>query len=198
MPAPTAITAIDVLNAYANGVFPMARSRRARTVGWVDPEYRGIIPLETFHTPKSLQKFVHKNPFTVTVNKNFAGMIQLCAEARAETWINTQIEKWMLELHQLGFAHSVECWAASGELAGGLYGVALRGAFFGESMASRQSGASKVALVHLVERLKQRGYKLLDTQFTNPHLLQFGCIEIPRDVYQSKLSEALSVDCSFV
>lgn len=187
----TDITAEQLLTAYANGYFPMAESREASELRWYHPEQRGIIPLEAFHVPKSLAKFLRKNPFTFTTDRAFPEVIRACADTERDgTWINDDIIALYCELHERGFAHSVECWKDD-LLVGGLYGVALQGAFFGESMFSRASNASKAALVHLVELLKKAGYALLDTQFTNDHLQQFGVIEIPREEYMERLEIAL-------
>ena len=209
------ITTEDLLNAYAQGYFPMAQSREDSELLWFYPEERGVIPLDGFHLPKSLQKFLRKHPFTVTLNHDFAGVIHGCATARDDTWINPEIEKLYTELHQRGHAHSVECWlplmGASPQrfaaprfaprlarlenytLVGGLYGVSLGGAFFGESMFSREKGASKVALAALVEMLNAAGYTLLDTQYVNDHLLQFGVQGIPRREYLLRLQAALKI-----
>lgn len=195
------ITPQDLLNAYCAGIFPMAESADDERVFWMDPEKRGVIPLDQFHVSASLQKTVKKQPFRVTINTAFDQVIEACAAqtpVRGETWINPIIMRWYKELHRLGFAHSVECWKGD-HLAGGLYGISIHAAFFGESMFSRYTDASKIALVHLVERLKMRGFTLLDCQFVNPHLVQFGCIEISRDAYHSALEGALSrSDVSFV
>lgn len=187
------LTAEQLLRAYAIGVFPMARDRGDPRVYWVDPDERGILPLDGFHMPRSLRKQVRQGRFTITCDKAFKDILSLCGEAapdRPETWINDVIFDLFLELHAMGLAHSVEVWS-DGVLAGGLYGLALGGAFFGESMVSRATGASKVALVHLVARLKLGGFTLLDTQFVTEHLAQFGAIEIPRGEYQGLLAEAL-------
>ncbi|MDE3060063.1 MAG: leucyl/phenylalanyl-tRNA--protein transferase [Pseudomonadota bacterium] len=189
---PEEITAELLLAAYASGYFPMAESRNGMELHWFYPESRGIIPLDGFHVPRSLARLIRKNPFQVTVDKAFPEVIRACAE-REETWINDTIIRLYCELHEKGYAHSVECWKDDA-LAGGLYGVALGGAFFGESMFSRASGASKIALVHLVQWLKRSGYRLLDTQFTNDHLQQFGVIEIPREEYLLRLKEALRLN----
>ena len=181
-----------LLNAYASGYFPMADNHNTLEIHWFYPEQRGIIPLETFHVPQSLAKFIRKNPFEITTDTVFPEVIQSCAEREDGTWINDTILKLYCQLHEKGFAHSVECWR-NGKLAGGLYGVALGGAFFGESMFSRETNASKAALVHLVQLLKSNGYHLLDTQYVNDHLKQFGVIEIPRDDYLQRLKEALAV-----
>ncbi|MEX0922958.1 MAG: leucyl/phenylalanyl-tRNA--protein transferase [Rhodovibrionaceae bacterium] len=186
-----------LLRAYAVGIFPMAESRQDREIHWIDPELRGVIPLERFHIPKKLRRRVLRGDFHVTCNQAFPDVIQACAEAqpdRPETWINPTIELLYTELHGMGFAHSVECWSDSEEgpqLAGGLYGVSLGAAFFGESMFTRATDASKVALVHLVLRLINSGFRLLDTQFTTPHLRQFGAIDVPREAYKAQLSKAL-------
>ncbi len=184
-----------LLAAYANGYFPMADTKDSPILQWMYPEMRGILPLDTFHIPKSLAKFIKKSPFVITTNTAFPQVIRACAdvtEVRKETWINEQIIKLYCELWENGYAHSVECWQGS-ELVGGLYGVAIGGAFFGESMFSKTSNASKVALVHLVELLKNAGYTLLDAQFTNEHLKQFRIIEIPRNNYLKKLAQAISI-----
>jgi leucyl/phenylalanyl-tRNA---protein transferase len=190
-----ALTPEFLLSAYANGFFPMAESRNAEELRWYHPEMRGIIPLDKFHIPASMAKFLKKNPFEVTRDKAFRGVITACA-ARQETWINNQIIDLYCTLHDMGFAHSVECWKkAQGalELVGGLYGVALGGAFFGESMFSTETNASKVALAHLVQHLKDNGFTLLDTQYVNDHLKQFGVIEITRDDYLERLQRALTI-----
>lgn len=185
------ITPQILLQAYANGYFPMADSKDSKELGWYFPELRGIIPLDEFHIPKSFAKFLKQNPFTITTDKAFRAVMQGCAD-RDETWINDAIIDLYCELHAKGFAHSVECWE-NGALVGGLYGVALGGAFFGESMFSKASGASKVALVHLVQLLKKSGYTLLDTQYVNDYLKQFGCVEISKKDYLSRLEQALRI-----
>ncbi len=189
----TELTPELLLRAYAVGIFPMADSRASRHLYWLDPEWRGIIPLDAFHAPRRLRRTVRRKPFEVRVDSAFRQVIAICAErreGRQESWINVDIERLYTALHELGVAHSVECWSA-GELVGGLYGVALGGAFFGESMFSRTTDASKVALVHLVARLRLGGFTLLDTQFTTRHLQQFGAIEIPRAEYRQRLAAAL-------
>jgi leucyl/phenylalanyl-tRNA---protein transferase len=184
------ITPELLLNAYASGYFPMAESRDGSQINWYYPEERGIIPLDTFHIPASLEKFLKRDPFTYTTNQCFGEVIRSCAHRNDGTWINDTIIDAYCKLHELGFAHSVECWKDK-NLVGGLYGVALGGAFFGESMFTRESNASKAALVHLVGLLNQAGYTLLDTQFVNDHLKQFGVVEIPRAEYLKKLGAAL-------
>ena len=182
-----------LLKAYASGVFPMAESASDPEVFWVRPEKRGVIPLDTFHIPRSLRKVIRQGRFEVTANRDFEAVIDACAEERDErrsTWINAPIREAYVELHRRGHCHSVEAWR-EGKLAGGLYGVSLGSAFFGESMFSRETDASKVCLVHLVERLRQRGFMLLDTQFTTEHLLRFGAIDVPRRKYERLLEAAL-------
>jgi len=171
----------------------MAESRDDPELFWVDPEMRGIIPLDEFHVPRRLKKTVRRNIYDVRFDTAFDEVIRACAEAKAgrqETWINDEIIDLYTKLHHMGHTHSVECWR-DGKLVGGLYGISLKGAFFGESMFSRQTDASKVALVHLVARLHLGGYKLLDTQFVTEHLTQFGAIEIPRPDYHTILDHAL-------
>jgi leucyl/phenylalanyl-tRNA--protein transferase len=177
----------------------MAESRRDHEIHWIDPEVRGVIPLADFHVPRRLRRTVRKGVFRVTADSAFRRVIAACAEpsdTRPDTWINPTIERLYRDLHALGFGHSVECWQ-DGALVGGLYGVALGGAFFGESMFSRVSDASKVALVHLVARLELGGFKLLDTQFTTPHLNQFGAVDIRRDQYRHLLSDAVPTAAEF-
>lgn len=189
------ITPELLLQAYASGYFPMAESRDAGELHWFYPERRGILPLEAFHTPRSLHKLLRKHPFILRKNTAFGQVIRACAAQRPErpeSWINGEIIALYTQLHAMGYAHSVECWREE-QLVGGLYGVALGGAFFGESMFSHESGASKIALVHLVQRLKQAGYVLLDAQYSNPHLVQFGVQEIPRKEYLIVLRNALKV-----
>ena len=178
-----------LLQGYATGIFPMADSRNADELFWVEPRNRAIIPLDRFHASHSLLKTVRKGDFTVTRDKAFAEVIRACAE-REETWINSQIEESFITLHRLGHAHSVECWQED-ELVGGLYGVSLGAAFFGESMFSRRTDASKVALAWLVARLKVGGYRLLDCQFMTDHLRSLGAVEIPQEDYLALLASAV-------
>ncbi len=191
------ITPELLLRAYRAGLFPMAESRRGDRLYWLDPEMRGVIPLDGFHLPKRLLRTVLAGGFSVTSNRAFGAVVAGCAEpaeGREETWINPEIERLFGALHGMGQAHSVEVWQGApedGRLAGGLYGVALGGAFFGESMFSRTRDASKVALVHLVARLRLFGFRLLDAQFQTTHLAQFGCREVPRTHYKALLSEAV-------
>jgi leucyl/phenylalanyl-tRNA--protein transferase len=179
-----------LLRAYAIGVFPMSDSRDAEDVFWVEPRRRAIIPIEAFRLSRSLRKIVRSGSFSVTCNTAFAEVVRRCAE-REETWINGQIEASYNLLHARGHAHSIECWQ-SGELAGGLYGVTLGAAFFGESMFSARKDASKVALAWLVARLKVGGYRLLDCQFMTEHLRSLGAVEIDQQDYVGLLSAALS------
>ena len=188
------LTAQLVLRAYCAGVFPMAQ-RRNGPIAWYAPDPRAIFPLDSVHVPRSLRRTIASGVFDVRVNTDFAAVIRACAE-RDETWISDDIERVYTELHQYGYAHSVESWR-DGELAGGLYGVAVGGAFFGESMFSRVTDASKVALVALVERLREREFVLLDTQWVTPHLARFGAIEIPRAAYERRLAAALQLDRRF-
>lgn len=178
-----------VLRACAAGIFPMAEGRDDPGVFWVDPRLRGVLPMDRFHVPKSLRKTLRRRVFEVTANKAFEAVIAACAR-RPETWINRAIERVYTELHHKGFAHSVECWK-DGKLVGGLYGIGLGAAFFGESMFSTLTDASKVALVHLVARLRLGRFRLLDTQFVTDHLRQFGADEIPCRHYLEKLENAI-------
>ncbi|MFM5915530.1 MAG: leucyl/phenylalanyl-tRNA--protein transferase [Chakrabartia godavariana] len=183
-----------LLKAYAIGVFPMADDRDAPDIYWVEPRKRGILPLDGFHVSRSLRKTLRSDRFQTTFNHAFADVLAACAaptDGRPGTWINRQIETAVLRLHALGHAHSVETWF-EGRLVGGLYGVSLGRAFFGESMFSRMTDASKVALAHLVARLRAGGFRLLDCQFQTPHLQSMGAIEISRADYSVALSAALS------
>ena len=188
-----------LLRAYASGVFPMAESADDPEVFWVRPEMRGIIPLDGFHVPRSLAKILRQGRFDIRFDTDFAGVIDGCAEAREgrpSTWINQPIREAYGELFARGYCHTVEAWRG-GRLVGGLYGVTLGLAFFGESMFSRETDASKVCLVHLVQRLKERGFALLDTQFTTEHLKRFGAIDVPRNRYEKLLEEALEGTATF-
>ncbi len=175
------------------GVFPMAMENG--TIEWFSPEPRGILPLRSFHVPHALQRTLRKRIFEIRIDTRFREVIQTCAK-RADTWINREIVESYARLHEIGHAHSVEAWA-DGKLAGGLYGVSLGGAFFGESMFHRVTDASKVALCGLVERLRARKFVLLDTQWLTPHLVQFGGIEIPRNQYLHLLGRALQLSRDF-
>jgi leucyl/phenylalanyl-tRNA---protein transferase len=195
-----AITPEILLRAYAAGMFPMAESADDPDVFWVQPRTRGVIPLDHFHVSRSLAKTVRQKPFDIRVNTAFDQVMEHCAEAtdtRPSTWINPLILSLYKELHRMGYTHSVEAWEGE-ELVGGLYGVSLGSAFFGESMFSRRTDASKICLVHLVERLRERKFSLLDTQFTTDHLKTFGAIDIPRKDYERLLEEAMkSPDLEF-
>jgi leucyl/phenylalanyl-tRNA--protein transferase len=189
----TEITPDLMLRAYRAGLFPMAEARGSARLYWLDPEMRGVLPLDGFHLPRRLARTVLGGGFSVTCDRDFRATIGLCAApapGREETWINTQIEALFTALHEMGHAHSIEVWQG-GAMVGGLYGVTLGGVFFGESMFSRARDASKVALVHLVARLRLMGFSLLDTQFITGHLAQFGTMEIPRAVYKARLAQAV-------
>lgn len=191
----SALDPAALLYGYANGVFPMAESKNDANVFWVKPKMRGILPLESLHISHSMRRFLKKNPFEIRFDCNFEATVRACAD-REETWINKTIFDAYVTLFQNKCAHSVECYE-NGELAGGLYGVSLKSAFFGESMFSRRTNASKTALFHLVERLKNGGFTLLDTQFLTPHLASMGGVEIPQEDYLILLRAALRKDASF-
>jgi len=185
----------ELLDCYATGVFPMGEARDDPRVFLVEPEERGVIPLDGFHIPTRLRRTVRSEPFVVRADTAFEAVLDACAApqpGREDTWINGPIRRLYLALHAMGHAHSLECWR-DGRLVGGLYGVTLGGAFFGESMFSRERDASKVALVHLVARLKQGGWRLLDAQFQTEHLSQFGTVETPQADYLKLLAKALKV-----
>lgn len=184
----------DVLiRAYCNGIFPMAEDGR---ILWFAPEMRGLIPLDgRFHVPRRLRSYMRKRPFELRVDTDFEGMMRGCAE-RESTWIDERIIETYVALHKLGVAHSIECWDADG-LQGGLYGVALGGVFFGESMFSRKANASKVALAVTVAILRRSGFVLFDTQWITGHLSQFGAYELPRDAYHDQLAAALEIRAQF-
>lgn len=189
------ITPELIVRAYRAGIFPMAESAEDEDIFWVSPELRGIIPLDGFHCSASLRKAMRKSDFTVTVDTDFQAVIEGCAtvgDDRASTWINGTIRAVYGQLFRRGVAHTVEVWDGA-ELVGGLYGLAIGGAFFGESMFHRRTNASKMAMAHLVERLNAGGFVLLDTQFVTPHLASLGGIEIPREAYEERLAEALLV-----
>lgn len=195
----TSITPQILLRAYAAGVFPMAESADDPALYWVEPDERGVIPLDTFHVSRSLRKRVRHQTYDIRIDTAFDSVIRECAaqsETRKETWINKRIVTLYSQLHKMGCAHSVESWQ-NGELVGGLYGIRIGAAFFGESMFSRATDASKVALVHLVARLKFGGFKLLDAQFVNSHLLQFGTQAVRKKHYQELLEPALNGEASF-
>jgi leucyl/phenylalanyl-tRNA--protein transferase len=183
-----------LLKAYANGIFPMARSADAAAVEWIDPEHRGVIPLDPPCIPRRLRRTVRSTPFVVTTDLAFEAVMRACAapsEGRMGTWINAPILEAYCQLHRIGHAHSIEVWR-DGALVGGLYGVKIGAAFFGESMFSRVRDASKIAMTHLIARLRRGGFRLLDAQFVTEHLRQFGADEIPRDAYLDRLDTAIA------
>lgn len=184
----------NLLAAYAQGVFPMADE--AGRIHWYSPVWRGILPLGEFHVPRTLRQVWRQRRFEIAINRDFPAVIRACADRPEGTWISREIIAAYTRLHELGFAHSVEAYR-DGALVGGLYGVALRGAFFGESMFHRAPNASKVALVALVERLRERGFLLLDVQYVTPHLRQFGAVAIPRRQYLHCLRQALERPACF-
>jgi leucyl/phenylalanyl-tRNA--protein transferase len=187
-------TVDDLIACYRRGVFPMAEARHDDAIYLVDPDERGVIPLDAFHTPRRLARTIRAGRFQVRIDSAFAEVIDLCARpgpGRTETWISGPIQDLYQELFVRGLAHSVECWL-DGRLVGGLYGVSIGAAFFGESMFSLERDASKVALVHLVARLKAGGYRLLDAQFLTPHLAQFGTLDVSRSGYHKRLGRALA------
>jgi len=194
------IPAEVLVSAYASGWFPMAVDEG--DIRWYSPDPRGIIPIDHFHMPRRLQRVIRRGDFRIEIDRDFESVIRACAEANRDaqdpgTWIDDEIQRSYCALHQAGLAHSVEAWQDD-RLVGGLYGVALQGAFFGESMFHTVTDASKVALAALVERLVSRGYRLLDIQWVTNHLEQFGAIEVPRRTYLRLLQEALQADCEFV
>ena len=189
------LTADILLRAYSIGVFPMAESRDAKDLFWVEPQERGVFPLDRLIVSRSLAKTVRSDRYRVVADRAFEEVVRACAE-REKTWINDEIVRLYGELFATGHAHSLEAYE-HGELVGGLYGVSLRGAFFGESMFHRARDASKVALVHLVARLRTGGYRLLDAQFLTEHLASLGAIEVPRDAFRRQLDEALGVEAKF-
>ncbi|MBO6508966.1 MAG: leucyl/phenylalanyl-tRNA--protein transferase [Roseibium sp.] len=193
------ITPQVLLKAYACGLFPMAESADDPGLFWLEPERRGILPLESFHLPKRLRRTIRNDVFEIRVSTDFQGVIDGCSEpmpGRQKTWINSEIRRLYGELFDMGYCHTVEAWS-DGELVGGLYGVSLNGAFFGESMFTFKSDASKVCLAHLVARLAAGGYSLLDTQFVTDHLSKFGTQEIPQADYNKRLSDALKLETDF-
>ena len=189
------ITPELLLRAYSIGLFPMADSADDPELFWVEPDMRGVIPLDGFHVSRSLARTIRRKPFDIRFDTAFDAVVAACAEAapdRPSTWINAKIKSLYGTLHRMGHAHSVEAWEGD-TLVGGLYGVSLGAAFFGESMFSRRTDASKICLVHLVERLKERGFRLLDTQFTTEHLKTFGAIDVPKIEYEDMLAGALAL-----
>ncbi len=184
-----------LLQAYAAGIFPMAENRGDTEIFWVDPKRRGILRLDSFHISRSLRQRILAQAYTIRANTDFAGVLAACAD-RPETWINTPIFALYQQLHERGYAHSLEVWDG-GELIGGVYGVALGGAFFGESMFSRRTDGSKIALAYLVDRLRVGGFTLFDTQFLTPHLQSLGAVEVSRDTYHRLLRQALAATADF-
>lgn len=184
-----------MIRAYAAGIFPMSDGADHAGIFWVDPQRRGIFPLDAFHVSRSLKRRIAQGGFTITVNRDFPGVITACAD-RSETWINADIKATYLSLHAQGFAHSVEVWM-DGALAGGVFGVVLGAAYFGESMFSRRTDGSKIALAHLVARLRMGGFQLFDTQFTTEHLESLGAVEIPRAEYRRRLQLAVTSHADF-
>jgi leucyl/phenylalanyl-tRNA--protein transferase len=189
-----------LLQAYSNGLFPMAESASSAEIFWVSPEKRGVLPLNNFHIPKRLKRTIRQDVFHVRADDDVERTIRLCAAPKAgrrSTWINDDIIRVYTDLHESGFCHAIDVYDDQNTLVGGLYGVSMGGVFFGESMFSTMRDASKVALVHLVGRLKAGGYKLLDTQFITDHLRQFGAVEIPKVVYLKALKKALTYQGRF-
>ncbi len=190
------ITPELIVRAYRAGIFPMAEDAADEDLFWVSPEQRGILPLDGFHLSKSLRRSMRRSGFVVRVDSDWEGIVEGCAtvgEDRDSTWINATIRRVYGELFRRGVAHTVEVWDGP-ELVGGLYGLAIGGAFFGESLFNRRTDASKMAMAHLVDRLKAGGFVLLDTQFLTPHLASLGGIEIPREDYEERLAQALLVE----
>lgn len=185
-----------LLTAYASGIFPMSESRSDPEVYWVDPRSRGILPLDGFHISRSLARRIRRKSFTVTANADLAGVLDGCAD-RPETWINPTIRQLTEALFESGHAHTVEVWR-DGTIIGGVYGITLGGAFFGESMFSRASDGSKIALTWLIDHLRRTGFQLFDTQFITPHLARLGAIEIPRSEYRKRLAEAIRQPADFM
>lgn len=195
MPAASGLDPALLVRAYREGIFPMAVE--GGEIAWFSPNPRGVIPLDAFHQPARLARVIRSGRFETVIDRDFEGVIRACAQRPGEgTWISEEIVQSYLTLHRLGMAHSVEAWRL-GRLVGGLYGVHLGGAFFGESMFHRETDASKLALAVLVDRLTRHGFQLLDVQWLTPHLAQFGAIEIPRKQYLARLKRALEVQCAF-
>ncbi|WP_422376599.1 leucyl/phenylalanyl-tRNA--protein transferase [Roseibium sp.] len=193
------ITPQVLLKAYACGLFPMAESADDPGLFWLEPERRGHLPLDSFHLPRRLRRTIRSDVFEIRVSTDFQGIIDGCAEpmpGRQKTWINSEIRRLYGELFDMGYCHTIEAWQDN-ELVGGLYGVSLNGAFFGESMFTFRTDASKVCLAHLVARLIVGGYSLLDTQFVTDHLSKFGALEIPQAEYNTRLAEALKLETDF-
>ncbi|MEO0485670.1 MAG: leucyl/phenylalanyl-tRNA--protein transferase [Pseudomonadota bacterium] len=189
------LTPETLLKAYEVGIFPMSETRHSESLFWVDPRRRGILPLDGLHVSRSLRRRLRRGGYDIRINTAFASVVDGCA-ARDETWINDELYALYLALHDSGHAHSLEVWTDRG-LAGGIFGVAIGGAFFGESMFSAEANGSKIALVYLVDRLIRGGFKLFDTQFTTDHLITMGAVEISRALYRDRLAAALVVEASF-
>ncbi|SEJ44902.1 leucyl/phenylalanyl-tRNA--protein transferase [Pseudooceanicola nitratireducens] len=185
-----------LLHAYTSGIFPMSEHRDDPEIFWVEPRRRGVFPLDGFHISRSLARALRRDDYRIAINRDFAGTLDGCA-AREETWISARIADLYMQLHDSGFAHSFEVWSPENRLIGGVYGVALGGAFFGESMFSRRRDASKIALAWLVAHLNRSGFQLFDTQFLTPHLATLGAQEISRAAYRAQLAEALTQPASF-
>lgn len=185
-----------LLSAYAEGIFPMAESRDSAELHWIDPRLRGVIGLDHFHISRSLRRAILRGDYSVTLDRAFTAVVDGCAD-RAETWINAELRDSYLYLHRLGHAHSIEVWDTGGDLIGGVYGVTLGAAFFGESMFSRRTDASKIALAWLVCHLRRCGFMLFDTQFLTRHLASLGAVEIPRAAYRKRLKAALEAQADF-
>lgn len=190
------LTPALLLNAYANGIFPMAEHQDETEVFWVDPRQRGVFVLDRFHISRSLARAVRRGDYTVSVDTDFAGVVAACAD-RPTTWINRELLGLYDELHALGHAHSLEVYDLDGALIGGVFGLTIGGAFFGESMFSRRANGSKIALAYLVDRLVQGGFTLFDTQFTTPHLISLGAQDIPRAQYHRELAQAIKRHADF-
>ncbi|WP_370272758.1 leucyl/phenylalanyl-tRNA--protein transferase [Pseudooceanicola nitratireducens] len=185
-----------LLHAYTSGIFPMSEHRDDPEIFWVEPRRRGVFPLDGFHISRSLARALRRDDYRIAINRDFAGTLDGCA-AREETWISGRIADLYMQLHDSGFAHSFEVWSPDNRLIGGVYGVALGGAFFGESMFSRRRDASKIALAWLVAHLNRSDFRLFDTQFLTPHLATLGAQEISRAAYRAQLAEALAQPASF-
>ncbi len=180
-----------IVRAYAGGVFPMAEDAGSPQVHWFEPKHRGIMPLDGFHTSRSLRRTRRRGRYHFSCDRDFAGVVSACAD-REETWINADISRVFQELHDIGLAHSIEVWSPDGTFAGGLYGLAVGGVFFAESMVSRVIDGSKMALAELIARLNAGGFQLMDTQYLTPHLASLGGVEIPRHAYRKRLEQALN------
>ena len=193
--ADPALTPDLLLQAYASGIFPMAEGRDDPEVFWVDPQRRGVLPLDGFHMSRSLARAMRRSTWTTRIDGDFAAVVDGCAD-RADTWINPEIRRLYIALHEMGHARSIELWDDA-DLVGGVYGVVLGAAFFGESMFSRRTNASKMALAVTVDHLKTCGFRLFDTQFLTPHLASLGAVEIPRSAYRKRLALALAQPARF-